>query len=110
MGTRHRFWNPSETEDLELLVKTVPAHDGFEKSLYLFYGLANNGESDSTGKPSSFVTRCLVGDMADIQFTGPLKWLGGGLVVRWVAAYARWSGLEDRLLERYWCEPGGQAK
>lgn len=101
-GTRHRFFNPSESEDIEFIGKVVPAHEGFEKSIYILYGLANDGKCDADARPTSFVTLCLIGDMGDLRFPGLMKWLGGGLLVKCVAAYARWSGLEAELLEKYW--------
>lgn len=102
MGTKHRFFNPSATEDIEFIGKVVPAHEGFEKTIYIMYGLANDGECDDEGVPTSFVVMCLVGDMGDLKIPGPMKWFGGGLLVKCVAAYARWSGLEERLINKYW--------
>lgn len=101
-GTRHRFFNPSETEDIEFIGLVVPAHEGLERSLYILYGLANDGKCNADARPTSFVTACLIGDMGDLRFPGPMKWLGGGVLVKCVAAYARWRGLEAELLKKYW--------
>ncbi|PVH89671.1 hypothetical protein DL98DRAFT_647396 [Cadophora sp. DSE1049] len=103
IGTKHRFFNASETDDVEFVGKVIPAHEGFEKSLYICYGLAEDGECDDKGLPKSFVHLCLMADLGDMRWPGFMLVAGlGNMLVKVVAAYARWSGEEDRLLKKYW--------
>ncbi|KAK0125398.1 hypothetical protein ONS95_000585 [Cadophora gregata] len=103
IGTKHRFFNASESDDVEFVGKVVPAHEGFEKSLYICYGLAGDGECDEKGLPRSFVHLCLIADLGDMRWPGFMLVAGfGNMLVKVVAAYARWSGEEDRLLKNYW--------
>jgi mannose-6-phosphate isomerase-like protein (cupin superfamily) len=44
IGTKHRFFNPSKSETVELVGRVVRAHEGFEKSVHTIYGLAEDGE------------------------------------------------------------------
>lgn len=59
IGTKHRFCNPSKDETVEFVGKVVPAHEGFEKSVHIIYGLAEDGECDAQGLPKSFVHLCI---------------------------------------------------
>ncbi|KAH6680552.1 hypothetical protein B0J14DRAFT_557900 [Halenospora varia] len=94
-GTLHRFFNDSE-EEVVFSGKVIPAHEGFEKSIYIFYGMAEDAEArekgliDNKGLPTSVVTLCLLGDMGEMP------------LIKTLAAYARWSGEEERLLKKYW--------
>ena len=69
MGVPHRFFSAGN-EDVVFEVTMRPAHEGFEKSLYLMYGLANDGLTDKDSKPKSFVHLCLVTSMGDLRFPG----------------------------------------
>ena len=98
IGTKHRFFNPYSDRDVTFTVEVRPAHEGFEKSLYIMYGLARDGHSDEKGAPKSMMHLCLMADMGDMSSPGLL----GKAIVKVVAAYGRWSGEEERLLQRYW--------
>jgi quercetin dioxygenase-like cupin family protein len=78
-----------------------PSHAGFERSLYIMYGLANDGLANSEGVPKNVVHLALIAEMSDMRFPGwngaVVNWLGKGL-----AWWARWMGEEERLLEKYW--------
>ena len=100
IGTQHRFFNPSKEETVEFVGKVVPAHEGFEKSVHIIYGLAADGECDAQGLPKSFVHLCLMGDMGDMRWPGMMAMANP--LIKAVAAYARWSGEEERLLKKYW--------
>ncbi|CZR57317.1 uncharacterized protein PAC_07206 [Phialocephala subalpina] len=100
INTKHRFFNESDT-DAEFVGKLVPGHEGFEKCVYIIYGLAEDGECDEKGLPKSFVQMCLMAELGDMKWPGLMSWVGNG-VVKAGAAYARWSGEEERLLRRYW--------
>lgn len=95
---RHRFFNDS-SESIEFHVKIAPGSPEFEKSIYIAYGLANDGLTDSEGIPKNFLDLCVVAVLGDIRLAGliglmmPLMFIG--------AWYARWSGHEDTLLNKY---------
>lgn len=101
IGTPHRFFNEG---DKPVLIKgeVIPSHAGFEKSIYILFGLNNDGLADpKTGMPYSIVHTALVGDMGDMKFPG----FRGGLmnyVGKILATYGRWTGVEDELLKKYW--------
>ena len=87
INTKHRFFNDTDA-DVEFLGKLVPGHEGFEKSLYVIYGLAEDGECDEKGLPKSFVHLCLMAQLGDMKWPGLMSWVGNG-AVRAIAAYAR---------------------
>jgi len=63
--------------------------------------MANDGLCDDKGLPKSFATLCLMAQMGDMKWPGLIGMIGAPLV--WAgAAWARWTGVEKRLLERYW--------
>jgi mannose-6-phosphate isomerase-like protein (cupin superfamily) len=101
IGTKHRFFNPSADKDIEFVGKVVPAHEGFEQSIYIMYGWAEDGLCDENALPKSFVHLCLMADLGDMRWPGIMSVLGNPLI-KSVAAYGRWSGEEDRLLKKYW--------
>lgn len=100
IGTKHRFFNPSGEETVEFIGRVVPAHEGFEKSVHIIYGLAEDGECDTQGLPKSFMQLCLMADLGDMRWPGMMAMANP--LIKAVAAYARWSGEEERLLKRYW--------
>jgi hypothetical protein len=97
----HRFFNDGD-KDVTLKAWVLPAHAGFEKSMYIMFGLNNDGQADpKTGMPLSILHTALVADMGDMRFPG----FKGGLVnflTKVLATVARWSGVEEELLARYW--------
>ena len=100
LNTKHRFFNDGE-EDVEFVAEVRPGHENFEKCVYLFYGLANDGYCDEKGLPTRMLYLCLLGQMGDTQWPGLLGYVGN-LFTKAVAAYARWTGAEEELLKRYW--------
>ncbi|MCJ1456933.1 hypothetical protein MMC28_007299 [Mycoblastus sanguinarius] len=95
IGTTHRFFNAYMDRDVTFSVEVRPANEGFEKSLHIMYGMARDG-----GMPKSMLHRCLLADLGDMSSPGLLTLMGP--VVKAVAAYARWIGEEERLLQKYW--------
>ena len=98
VGTKHRFFNPYSDRDVTFTTEVRPAHEGFERSLYILYGLARDGYCGEKGLPNSMMHLCLVADMGDMSAPGAI----GKIIVKAFAAYARWTGEEERLLQRYW--------
>jgi hypothetical protein len=45
----------------------VPAHEEFEKSVHIIYGVAADGECDMQGPPKIFVHLCLMADLGDMK-------------------------------------------
>ncbi|OAP55379.1 hypothetical protein AYL99_10352 [Fonsecaea erecta] len=101
IGTSHRFFNDGD-KDVTFKGFVLPGHAGFERSLYILFGLNNDGLADpETGMPHSIVHTALIGEMSDMRFPG----FQGGLmnyVGKVLALYARWTGVENELLRRYW--------
>jgi mannose-6-phosphate isomerase-like protein (cupin superfamily) len=99
LNTVHRFFNDGN-EDIEFAVETRPAHQGFEQSIYIIYGLANDDLTDDKGLPS-IMNLCLAGQMGDTRWPG-LIGVAMNLFATGLIAYARWTGVEEDLLQRYW--------
>ena len=100
IGARHRF-TAEGADEIRFKGEVLPAHAGFERSLYIMYGLANDGLAGPDGLPKSPVQKALIANMSDMSFPG-----GTGMIMNAVigmlAAYGRWSGEEERLLKKYW--------
>ncbi len=99
MGTRHRF--TSENGLVKLKGQVLPASAGFERSLYILFGLNNDDLAGPDGLPKSLVQMAIIGEMSDMRFPG----LGGmfvNLLTKVLAWYGRVSGEEERLLQKYW--------
>lgn len=96
---RHRFFNDS-SETIQFRGRIVPGNAEFEKSIYIAYGLANDGLTDDQGIPKNFLHLCVMGVLGYINLAG-----FAGLFLKPVmiigAWYARWSGIEDELLAKY---------
>ena len=101
IGSVHRFFNNGD-KDITFMGSVVPGHPGFEKGLYILFGLNNDGLADpKTGMPYNILHIALIGEMSDMRFAGfqgtLMNYLTGFL-----AAYARWRGVEEELLKKYW--------
>ena len=101
IGIVHQFRNDNRDDHVTFNVELRPAHPGFERSLYLLYGMARDGLCRDNGIPKSVLLTCLIADMSDMSSPGILMVLGRSFV-KTLAAYARWSGEEEKLLEKYW--------
>lgn len=97
----HHFFNPGEEGDVEMEIRLSPAREGFEKGLYILYGLARDGKSANGGIPNNLVHSAVVFSMADMW---PAGWAGAVLrpVLRVLGVWGRWRGVEERLVEKYW--------
>ena len=108
-GEWHRFFNPSETEDVVFDAKVIPGHQGFEKTLYIFYGLANDGLGDEHGFPKSWVHQMMFPALGEVGYPG-LFGVAVSLLSRLVGWYCRVSGEEERLTRRYYGRPITEAE
>jgi hypothetical protein len=103
-GEWHRFFNPSKTEDIIFDAKVTPAHQGFEKNLYIFYGLANDGYATPEGFPKSLFHLMMLANMGAVGWPG-VSGFFIGLVQRAVGWIAWLSGEEERLTVKYYGRP-----
>ncbi|WP_276955114.1 cupin domain-containing protein [Allomeiothermus silvanus] len=97
-GTVHNFFNPSQ-ESVTFRVELTPGHRGFEGSLIIGYGLADDGLTDAKSIPKNLVHTALLLEMSDMRFPGLMGLLMP--VLRLMAAYARGRGVEQELLRKY---------
>lgn len=103
-GEWHRFFNPSSTEDIEFDASVRPAHQGFEKVLHIFYGLAADGLANAEGVPRNIFYLLMLNDMGSVGYPGVSGWLMG-LVSGLAGWVARVTGVEERLTVRYYGRP-----
>jgi hypothetical protein len=101
IGVSHRFFNPSPDTECKFAVEIRPGHEGFEKFLYIAYGMANEGLCDAEGVPKDKMQFALMSDMGDIRLAGGISMLINPML-KTIAAYKRWMGVEEELLKRYW--------
>lgn len=100
IGAVHRF-TTLEGEEARFKGRAIPSHAGFERSLYIMFGLANDGFAGEDGLPRSPIQKALIADMSDMRFAGGMGWLANTSVML-MAMYGRWTGEEERLLKKYW--------
>ena len=103
-GEWHRFFNPSETDDLIFDAKVYPAHQGFEKVLHIFYGLVSDGFGTPEGFPKSLFYQLMLMDMGGVGYPGIFGWTTGA-VAGFVGWIARVTGEEERLTTKYYGRP-----
>ena len=102
-GEWHRFWNPSATEDIVFDAKVFPAHQGFERMLHIFYGIAADGHGNEQGFPNFFYLLMLT-HMGEVGYPG-VKGFVMALLVRVVGWIGRVTGEEERLTIKYYGRP-----
>jgi len=99
-GEVHYFFNAGE-DDVEMKIKLHPAREGFEKGLYILYGLARDGKSANGGIPNNFMHSAIIFSMSDMWPSG----LCGVFLtpfMKVLAFFGRVSGVEEQLVRRYW--------
>jgi mannose-6-phosphate isomerase-like protein (cupin superfamily) len=97
-GTPHRFYNPS-AENVKFHITFTPGHAGMENFIKIFYGLAEDGLTDKTGKPKNFAHLAVALTISDSNAPGWMSVLSP--VIRAVAKRARKNGTEKWLLDKY---------
>jgi hypothetical protein len=100
-GEWHRFFNPSETEDVVFIGRVHPSHEGFEKTLCIFYGLAADGQGAADGLPKNMFYRLMVLNMSEMGLPGIRGWIIGTMATTagWIG---RILGTEERLTVKYY--------
>jgi hypothetical protein len=101
IGMIHNFFNNSITEPVHFSIRLVPGHEGFEKCIYISYGLANDGLTHPDGTPKNLFHLCVLAQLGDLHLTG---WSGciANTFAKVGAWYARWSGIENTILTKYY--------
>ncbi|MCC5834200.1 MAG: cupin domain-containing protein [Opitutales bacterium] len=98
-GEEHRFFNPGE-ERILFQVKIEPGSAGFEKALYLLYGLTRDGYADEDGRLKDLGHIALFLKLSDTRASGFLNLLNP--LLKRAANRMEASGEADRLLQRYY--------
>jgi hypothetical protein len=99
-GEVHYFFNPGP-EDIEIETKLQPGKEGFEKRLYIMYGLARLRKGGNAGVANSLMDTAIICSLSDM-------WLAtfvGGFprpLLKVLAWFGRLTGKEEELLKRYW--------
>ncbi len=97
-NTNHLFRNRSGLP-CKFRVELQPASEGFERSLQIGYGLANDGQCKSNGFPKDKLTLALLFDISESNLPG---WMSVfEFILRKQAKKAREKGLDRELIARY---------
>lgn len=97
-GVLHRFFNTTE-EVCTFKVELVPGHVGFEQSLMIAYGLANDGLTNAQGIPTNLQHLAVLVHLSGTVPAGPL-----GLLLPLFSMIARKAikkGVLDQLMQKY---------
>ncbi|KAK9250435.1 hypothetical protein V1507DRAFT_467591 [Lipomyces tetrasporus] len=65
--------------------------------------MATDGLCDDKGVPKGFVYTCIIVCMSDMWLAGTAFSIMAP-VIKAVGAYAKWRGIEDSVLNKYWDE------
>jgi quercetin dioxygenase-like cupin family protein len=98
IGVVHYFFNPGHAA-IRYKIVIAPGFEGFEYMLRILYGLARDGQTDKKGFPKSLSRLALVGEIGDSSGAGILVLLAP--LLKFLAARARKSGEEQRLINKY---------
>jgi mannose-6-phosphate isomerase-like protein (cupin superfamily) len=96
--TLHRFRNLSN-KPVRFQVKLVPGNEGFENSVKLACGLAQEGLTNREGMPKNLSHAAVLLGFFDPHPTGILRLMMP--FFRWKARQARKRGIEAELMDRY---------
>jgi mannose-6-phosphate isomerase-like protein (cupin superfamily) len=94
----HSFFNPGEKE-IKFNIKITPGHKGFENSLRILYGLAEDGLTDKKSMPININHVAVIGSISDSYLPGFMKLLSP--LFSLLAYRAKKSGLEKTLIDKY---------
>ena len=105
IGDTHYFFNDGD-ERARFRVKIEPGSPGFEKGLYILYGLINDGKVDDEGLPVDPLHTAIFAAYSDTRATGALR-LVNPIFTR-LAGRAQRTGVESELVERYYFSMTGE--
>ncbi len=94
----HSFFNP-EDKEITFNIKISPGHSGFENSLRILYGLAEDGLTDKKSIPKSLQHIAIIGNMSESYLPGLMKVLSP--IFNFLAKRAKKSGKEQQLIDMY---------
>ncbi|MDA9554811.1 cupin domain-containing protein [Pelobium sp.] len=94
----HSFFNPSEKE-IRFNVKIEPGSVGFENSLRILYGLAEEGLTNKKSIPKQLTHIAIIGKISDSYLPGFMKILTP--LLNYLAEKAKKTGVEQQLVEKY---------
>lgn len=96
--SHHHFFNPVNRE-IKFRVVLKPGHEGFENSLRIIYGLAEDGLTDKKGIPKKLQHIAIISCMADMNLPGFFTLISP--LLKRIAGKAKDSGVEQQLIDRY---------
>lgn len=94
----HSFFNPGDKE-IRFNIKITPGHTGFENSLRILYGLAEDGLTDKKSIPKSLHHVAVIGSISDSYLPGIMKIMSP--IFNLFAKRAKQTGLEKKLIDKY---------
>lgn len=94
----HSFFNPGK-QDIKFTVRIEPGHEGFENTLRILYGMAEDGLTDKRSLPKNISETAVLIEMSDMNGPGMLTFMYP--VLKLIARSARKRGVEKRLIEKY---------
>jgi quercetin dioxygenase-like cupin family protein len=97
-GRLHCFKNAADTTTV-FRVELRPGHRGFERSLQIAYGLAEDGRVRTDGTPKNLLHLALLVEESGTRIAGPLRILEPAFGM--LAALARRRGVDRDLARRY---------
>jgi len=96
----HRFFNDGD-EPVRFEVLIEPGSPGFEKELYILYGLGLDGETDENGLPNDPHHSTVFVVLSDTQ-TRSLQGRILAPVLDRLAGWAQRLGIESEVMDRYY--------
>jgi hypothetical protein len=94
----HSFFNPTN-KPIRFIASINPGHEGFENTLRIDYGLAEDGLTDKKSIPKSLTHKAIVACMSDMNIPGLFTLLYP--LLKRIANKARANGEEQKLLDKY---------
>ena len=94
----HYFFNPTDKE-IKFKIELKPGHEGFENSLRILYGLAEDGLTNKNGIPKSIQHKAIVACMGDMNLPGFFSLIFP--LLKRIAKKANASGYKQQLVDRY---------
>ncbi|MBC6369182.1 cupin domain-containing protein [Algoriphagus sp. AK58] len=96
----HGFFNPSDNQEIRFTIQIKPGHTGFENSLRIMYGLAQDGLTAKNGIPKDLGVAFWLGEINDSKVHGLLFKLLQPLGTL-LAKGIKKKGIDRELLKKY---------
>ena len=98
IGEVHRFFNPGG-QKITFRNVISPGHTGFENTLRIMFGLAQDELYNDKAVPKNFIHLAVCGVMSDMRLPGLMSLTTP--IVKLVAWYAKKKGIEQQLIDQY---------